>query len=223
MAPPQGTIISVTDENTGNAAGLTVIVLLTEANGLLHKSVAVQVSVTVPPQVPGIVVNVEAFDVPVIWQPKDRPLLYEMALGAGTPPQATVISAGAVIVGNVAGRTVIVLLTGTKALPHASVAVQVSVRFPPQIPGIAVMPVVPKVEGFDVPDILQLPSLLLLNGSVPGTGIPPQATVILSGAVIVGNVAGRTVIVLEALTTLLQKSVYIHDSVMFPPHTPAGF
>ena len=52
----------------GNAAGLTVIVLLTEASALPHASVAVHVSVTVPPQGPGVAVNVEVLEVPLIKQ-----------------------------------------------------------------------------------------------------------------------------------------------------------
>jgi hypothetical protein len=61
-------------------------------------------------------------------------LVNESVLAAGSPPQATVISDGAVIVGNVAGLTVIVRVTGARILPHASVAVQVSVMIPPQAP-----------------------------------------------------------------------------------------
>ena len=60
--------------------------------------------------------------------------------------------AGAVIVGNAAGLTVIVLDTDASALPQESVAVQVSVTVPPQAVGIA-----EKVERFDVPVIKQLP------------------------------------------------------------------
>ena len=56
------------------------------------------------------------------------------------------IFAGAVIVGNAAGLTVIVLVTGASALPQASVAVHVSVIGPPQGPGVA-----EKVDVFDVP------------------------------------------------------------------------
>jgi hypothetical protein len=67
-------------------------------------------------------------------------------LGAGKDPHATVIAAGAVIVGNAAGLTVMTLVTGASALPHASVAVQVSVTVPPQAPGVAV-----NVDGFEVP------------------------------------------------------------------------
>ena len=58
-------------------------------------------------------------------------------LGAGTDPQATIMSAGAVIVGSAAGVTVMVRVTGANALPQASVAVQVSVMVPPQAGGIA--------------------------------------------------------------------------------------
>jgi hypothetical protein len=194
------------------------MILLTEANVLWHSSVAVQVSVTVPPQTPGVAVNVEAFDVPVIWQPSDRPLLNGMVLEAGMLPQATVIFESGVIVGNVAGLTVIVRVTGARILPHTSVAVQVSVAVPPQAPGIINNPEVHNVEGFEVPDILQLPSIPLLNGSVLGAGSPPQATVISTGAVIVGNVAGLTVmILLTEVNALWQASVAVQVSVTVPP------
>ena len=73
-------------------------------------------------------------------------------LGEGTAPQATVMFAGGVLnTGKAAGLTVIVLETGANALPHASVAVQVSVIVPPQGPGVA-----DKVE-VAVPLIRQLP------------------------------------------------------------------
>ena len=146
MVIPAGAVI------VGNAAGLTVIVLDTEARFLPHTSVAVQVSVTVPPQADGVVVNVEALDVPLIKHPPLNPFVNDMVLDAGTPPQATVMAAGAVIVGNAAGDTVIVLDTDASALPHTSVAVQVSVTVPPQAPGVAV-----KVEALDVPLIRQSP------------------------------------------------------------------
>ena len=67
---------------------------------------------------------------------------------AGNAPQATVIAPGAVIVGNGAGSTVIVLDTAAIALPQASVAVHVSVTVPPQGPGAAL-----KVDGLEVPVI----------------------------------------------------------------------
>jgi hypothetical protein len=57
----------------GSAAGLTVIVLVTGANTLPQASVAVQVSVTVPPQAPGAAVKVEGLDVPVIAQAPVNP------------------------------------------------------------------------------------------------------------------------------------------------------
>ena len=62
------------------------------------------------------------------------------------------IFAGAVMVGNAAGVTVIVLETGASALPHASVAVHVSVTVPPQGSGVAL-----NVEVLDVPLIKQFP------------------------------------------------------------------
>jgi hypothetical protein len=50
------------------------------------------------------------------------------------------------MVGNAAGVTVIVLVTGARALPQISVAVHVSVIVPPHGPGVA-----EKVEVADVP------------------------------------------------------------------------
>ena len=47
-------------------AGVTVIVLVTGASALPHSSVAVHVSVIVPPQGPGAAEKVDVFDVPVI-------------------------------------------------------------------------------------------------------------------------------------------------------------
>ena len=47
-------------------AGVTVIVLVTAASDLPQASVAVQVSVIVPPHGPGAAENVDALDVPVI-------------------------------------------------------------------------------------------------------------------------------------------------------------
>ena len=67
---------------------------------------------------------------------------------AGTAPHATVIAAGAVIVGSAAGATVIILDTAASGLPQASVAVHVSVTVPPQGPGAAL-----NVDGLDVPVI----------------------------------------------------------------------
>ena len=60
----------------GNAAGLTVIVLDTDAIALPQGSVAVHVSVTVPPHpLAGNVLNVDGFDVPVIRHGAVNPLL----------------------------------------------------------------------------------------------------------------------------------------------------
>ena len=64
----------------------------------------------------------------------------------GIAPQATVILAGAIMVGNVEGLTVIVLDTDEIVLPQGSVAVQVSVAVPPQAGGVA-----PNVDELDVP------------------------------------------------------------------------
>jgi hypothetical protein len=45
------------------------MILDTDASGLPHASVAVQVSVTVPPHAPGSAEKVDGFDVPVIRHP----------------------------------------------------------------------------------------------------------------------------------------------------------
>ena len=119
----------------GNAAGDTVIVLDTDTNGLLHASVAVQVSVTVPPHAPGVTVNVDGFEVPLIKHPPSNPFVKGIVLGAGTPPQATVMSASAVIVGNAAGFTCIIL--DLVIVFPQTIAVHVSVTSPPQAAGIA--------------------------------------------------------------------------------------
>jgi hypothetical protein len=97
-------------------------------------------------------VKVDGFDVPLIKQPPLDPLLKLMVLGVGIAPQATVIEPGAVIVGNTAGLTVIVLDTAVTVLPQVSVAVQVSVTVPPHEFGEE-----EKVDGFDVPFIEQPP------------------------------------------------------------------
>ena len=101
-----------------------------------------------------------------------------------------VVFAGAVIVGSAAGDTVITLDTEANALPHASVAVHVSVTSPPHAPGVAL-----KADEFDVPLIKQPPLNPLLNEIVLEDGTAPQATVMSLSAVIVGNAAGLTVIV----------------------------
>ena len=200
-----------------NVAGLTVIVLDTEVKVLPQLSVAVQVSVTVPPQEFGVAVKVDIFEVPLSKHSPDNPLVKGKVLGAGTAPQATVISEGAVIVGNADGLTVIVLETGAKSLPQLSVAVQVSVTVPPQAPGVAV-----KVDGFEVPLIKHPPLNPFENDKVLGAGNEPQATVVFAGAVIVGKAAGLIVIVLVCVIVLPEVSVKVQVSVTVPPQAPAG-
>jgi len=210
---PQVTVIGFNAVIVGKAAGLTVIVLETGANCLPQESVAVQVSVTVPPHALGVAENVEGLEVPLTKHPSDKPLENEIVLGAGNEPQATVVSALAVIVGIAAGLIVIVLDTGAKALPQESVAVQVSVTVPPHAFGVA-----EKVEGFEVPLIKHPPLNPLENGIVLGAGNEPQATVVVAGAVIVGKSAGLTVIVLDTRAKALpQESVAVQVSVTFPP------
>ena len=58
----------------GSAAGLTVIVLDTDAIALPQGSVAVQVSVTVPPHPEGVALNVDVLEVPLIRQDPLNPL-----------------------------------------------------------------------------------------------------------------------------------------------------
>jgi hypothetical protein len=149
---PQATVVVAGAVIVGKSAGLTVIVLDTRAKALPQESVAVQVSVTFPPQALGVAENVEGFEVPLTKHPPINPLENGIVLGAGNEPQATVVAAGAVIVGKVAGLMVIVLDTEAKALPQESVAVQVSVTVPPQALGVA-----ENVEGFEVPLIKHPP------------------------------------------------------------------
>jgi hypothetical protein len=164
-------------------------------------------------------VKVDKFDVPLIKHPLPvNPLVYCILLAEGNAPQVTVMLAGAVMVGNAAGLTVIVLDTGARILPHASVAIQVSVTVPPHAPGVVV-----KVELFDVPLIKQPPLKPLLKLIVLEAGIAPHATVVLAGAVIVGNAAGLTVIVLDTGARIRsQASVADQVSVTVPPHDPEG-
>ena len=154
MAPHATVILAGVVVNVGAGAGVTVIVL-DAVNVLPHTSVALQVSVTVPPQGPGAAVCVDVAD-PLIKQVPEPPLLYANGLTAGIAPQATVVLAGGVVnVGAGAGLTVIVL-DAVIVLPHASVAVHVSVIVPPQGPGAAVC-----VDVAD-PLINQLPEAPLL-------------------------------------------------------------
>jgi hypothetical protein len=215
---PQATVVAAGAVIVGRVVGLIVITLETGANCLPQESVAVQVSVTVPPQASGVAVKVDGLEVPLTKQPPDNPLEKGIVEGAGKAPQATVVAAGAVIVGKAAGLTVIVLDTEAKALPQESVAVQVSVTFPPQALGVA-----EKVEGFEVPLIKHPPDKPLENGIVLGAGNPPQVTVVAAGAVIVGNTAGLTVIVLETgARGLPTESVAVQVSVIVPPQAPGA-
>ena len=128
--------------------------------------------------------------------------------------QATVTSAGAPVnTAGAAGVTVIVLVTGTSALPHASTAVHVSVMVPPHGPGAA-----EKVDVADVPVIRHEPVSPLVNVSVDDAGVAPQAMVMPAGAVITGSAAGVTVIVLDPEIVRLHASVNVHESVSVPPH-----
>ena len=120
-------VISCKAVIVGSDAGLKVIILDTEVIVRPHGSAAaVQVSKTVPPQAPGVVVKVEGFDVPAIKQSPLSPLLKGSVLGTRAVPQATVIAPGAVIVGAAGGFTVI-SCEAEDVFPQRSVAVQVLV------------------------------------------------------------------------------------------------
>src|SRR5260221_3714602 len=107
------------------------------------------------------------------------------------PPQLTVVSAGAVIVGNAAGVTVIVLDTVAITRPHGSVAVQVCVTVPPHAGGVRSEEHTSELQSHS-----DLVCRLLLEKNIVTDGMPPQLTVVSAGAVIVANAAGVTAIVL---------------------------
>jgi hypothetical protein len=202
----------------GNAAGDTWITLDTDAIVLPQESVAVHVWVTSPPHAFGVAENVERLDIPEIRQVPVKPLLYASLLAAGIAPQATVIAAGAVMVGNAAGDTWITLDTDAIVLPQESVAVHVWVTSPPHAFGVA-----ENVERSDIPEIRQVPLKPLLYASLLAAGIAPQATVIAAGAVMVGNAAGDTWITLDTDAIVLpQESVAVHVWVTFPPQAPGN-
>src|SRR5260221_1973498 len=142
--PPQLTVVSAGAVIVGNAAGVTVIVLDTVAITRPHGSVAVQVCVTVPPHAGGVAPNENAFDQPFITHNQRNPMLSSTVVTDGMPPQLTVVSAGAVIVGNAAGVTVIVLDTVAITRPHRSVAL-LDCGTVPLHAGV----VGPKVDAFD--------------------------------------------------------------------------
>ena len=81
------------------------MILETDTKGLLHSSLAVHVSVTSPPQGPGVPENVEGLDIPLILQGAANPLLKGIVPGTSDVPQGTVMSASGVIVGKAAGLT----------------------------------------------------------------------------------------------------------------------
>ena len=128
--PPQATVIFARAVIVGKAAGLTVIIRVTGSRVRPHTSVPVQVSVTVPPQTPGVAVKVEVFELPFNRHPPVKLLLYDIVLPVGMPPQATVIFDGAGIVGKAAGKIWIVREV-VKATPQTAV-LQVSVISSPQ-------------------------------------------------------------------------------------------
>jgi hypothetical protein len=131
------------------------MVLVTGVSVLPHASVAVHVSVIVPPHGPGAAENVDVADVPVIRHDPVSPLVYVRVEEVGVAPHAIVIGAGAVIVGNAAGVTVMAL-DPEITLPQASVNVHESVSVPPH-------PVIdPVLAAVTVPDIRHDPLAELL-------------------------------------------------------------
>ena len=72
---PHATVIAPGAVIVGKAAGLTVITRDTDASGLPQISVAVHVSVTVPPHALGLALNVDGFEVPLIKQPPLNPFV----------------------------------------------------------------------------------------------------------------------------------------------------
>lgn len=108
--PPQFTVIDAKADIVGNVAGLNVINLDTGTRDLPQTSVAVHVSVTVPPQAEGVAVNVDGFEIPLIKHPPVNPLLNESVLGVSNVPHAAVMDDGGVIVGKAGGLIVIILV-----------------------------------------------------------------------------------------------------------------
>src|SRR5205085_1435947 len=80
-ASPQAAVVAAGAVIIGSAAGATVIVLCTDATVLPQTSVAVHVSVTSPPHAPGVVENVDSFEVPLIAQLPLKPLEKLRVLG----------------------------------------------------------------------------------------------------------------------------------------------
>jgi hypothetical protein len=137
-------VTGLTTANFANGEGKILMLLDTGATVLPQASVAVQVSVTVPPQGPGRAVKVDKSEVPLTRQLPVNPLVKVNLEAAGIVPQASSMAAGAFMTGRAAGNTVMTLDTGASNLPHPSVARQVSVTVPPQAPGS-----VDKVERSD--------------------------------------------------------------------------
>ena len=96
--------------SVAGGAGLTVIVLVTGVRTLPQASVAVHVSVIVPPHGPGVAEKVDVFEVPLTRHEPLSPFVNGSVDDVGVAPHDNVIAEGAVIVGSAAGVTVIVLL-----------------------------------------------------------------------------------------------------------------
>jgi hypothetical protein len=179
---------------------------------LLHASVNVQVSVTLPPHGPGNAPSVDV-TVPLIKQAPVALLVYARSLVTAAP-HATVIGAAAANTAGGAAETVIVLVC-VIVLLHASVNVQVSVTVPPHGPGNAL-----KVD-VTVPLIKQVPLALLVYVRSDVTAAP-HATVIGAAAANTAGGAAETVIVLVCVIVLLHASVNVQVSVTLPPHGPGN-
>jgi hypothetical protein len=103
-----------------------------------------------------------------------------------------------------------IVLDAVSTLPQASVAVHDSVTSPPQAAGIGL-----KVD-VAVPLIPQLPVKPLLYDNELVVALPHGTVISLADANVAAG-AGLTWIVLDAVSTLPQASVAVHDSVTSPP------
>ena len=104
-----------------------MIVLVTGASTLPQASVAVHVSVMVPPQGPGGAEKVDVLEVPVIRHDPLSPFVNVRVDDTGVAPQAIVLAAGAVITGSAAALIVITCVKTVLLLLHKSLATQVLV------------------------------------------------------------------------------------------------
>jgi hypothetical protein len=208
-SPPQLTVILTGAVIVGIGAGATVIVLLTGANALPQKSVAVQVSVVTPPQAVNTGEKVDNAEVPKIPQAPTALFVKGNVEGAGIAPQATARLPCRGMTGSGAGDTVMVLETAANTLPQASVPFHVSIMVPPHAGGTD-----EKVEGSELLERPQPPPNPLVKGTIVGTNAAPQAIVAFASGANVGNAGSATVtVLLTGAKTLPQASDAVQVSV----------